>query len=181
MLGSTYVSTPSPVLLAAPRLAKFLRRASTRAKLHHASLLLESGLTSPRIWSKRARVVTCFIFPYPWGIAARKRKICVFACSRTLGTPSAVGCGAPRLAKFLLRALAGENFAILRCSSPRIWSKCARVVTCFIFPYPWGIASPKRHTVAFWLAHLRDPFFRLYDNTPRLGQRRPRPSGEVAA
>ena len=32
---------------------------------------------------------------------------------------------------------------------------CARHSARFIFSYPWGIASEKRHTVAFFLAHLR--------------------------
>ena len=40
--------------------------------------------------------------------------------------------------------------------SPRIWSKCALVITRFISPYPWGIASEKEPTGLFFLAHLRE-------------------------
>ena len=46
-----------------------------------------------------------------------------------------------------------RNTVALSLPSPRIWSKCALVATHFIFPYPWGIASRKRHTVPFSLAH----------------------------
>ena len=57
-------------------------------------------------------------------------------------------------------------------SSPRIWSECALIIIRFISPYPWGIASQKRHTVAFFLAHLRCAIENFCSKLPR-PRRRP--------
>ena len=56
-----------------------------RANASHLRILYCRGLppfpSSPRIWSKCALIAIRFIFPYPWGIASRKRTMCLFACS----------------------------------------------------------------------------------------------------